>query len=245
MAERPRVLERVDTPRGELVLRGDGEHLEVISNGVFLMDTRDGASERLLVRAALDRHPSPRVLLIGGLGVGFSLREALADPRLERVVVVERERAVVEWHRTWLAPWSAGALDDPRTTLVVADLVDVLRAKAQPSQPAHAEQLAPGAACIAELAGGVDLACLDTDNGPDWLVTETNAVLYETGGLRRLHQVLTPGGVAAFWSANASPAFAVRLAEVFADVETRSVPSDNARRGEPDVVYLASRADRA
>src|SRR4051794_41928456 len=75
------VLDRVTTPRGELVLRRADGHLEVISNGVFLMDTRDGRSERLLVTAATGRHPDPRTVLIGGLGVGFSLVEAGArDP---------------------------------------------------------------------------------------------------------------------------------------------------------------------
>ena len=227
MSERSRVLERVDTPRGELVLRGDGEHLEVISNGVFLMDTRDGASERLLVRAALERHPDPRVLLIGGLGVGFSLVQALADTRVERVVVVEREQTIVDWHRSWLAPWSAGALDDPRTTVLVADLVDLLDATTRPDD-----------------VGAMDVACLDTDNGPDWLVSEGNAALYSAEGLGRLHGLLAEGGLAAFWSANASPAFAVRLAEVFADVETLSMASSNAPRGEPDLVYLARRGER-
>lgn len=210
-------LDRVETPRGELVLRGDGEHCEVILNGVFLMDTRDGGSERLLVRAALQRHPAPRTVLIGGLGVGFSLREALADDRVEQVVVVEREDVLIGWHASWLAPWSAGALDDPRTTVVQSDLVDWL---GQP-QPQ------------------VDVACLDTDNGPDWLVTPGNAVLYATAGLEALHTVLAQGGLAAFWSAGASPPFAARLTAVFGSLEVLTLPSLGAPRGEPDVVYLA------
>ena len=82
----PEVLERVTTPRGELVLRRVGDHLEVISNGVFLMDTRDGRSERALVREALTLHGAARRLLVGGLGVGFSLLEAVADPRVEVAV---------------------------------------------------------------------------------------------------------------------------------------------------------------
>jgi spermidine synthase len=215
-----KVLARVQTPRGELVLRGEGDHLEVISNGVFLMDTRDGGSERLLVRAALDRHDHPRTVLVAGLGVGFTLVEALADPRVHRVIVVEREPVLIGWHRSWLARFSAGGLDDPRTTVVCADLVDWLR---EPSETA------------------IDVACLDTDNGPDWLVSEGNAALYATDGLERLRSVLAPGGLAAFWSASASPAFAARLAAVFAGVETFTVPSANAPRGEPDVVFLAQR----
>jgi spermidine synthase len=246
MPDRPRVLDRVDTPRGELVLRGDGEHVEVISNGVFLMDTRDGASERLLVRAALDRHPAPRLLLIGGLGVGFSLVEALADHRVERVIVIEREQAIVDWHRSWLAPWSSGALDDPRTTVMVADLADVLKAATGPPDGGADASRAVGATSPVpgprDLLGAVDVACLDTDNGPDWLVSEDNAVLYSAVGLQRLRRVLAPGGLAAFWSASASPAFAVRLAEVFEHLETLTVPSSNAPRGEPDVVYVARRS---
>jgi spermidine synthase len=221
-SDRPEVLDRVDTPRGELVLRGDGEHLEVISNGVFLMDTRDGASERLLVSAALDRHPRPRTVLIGGLGVGFSLVEALADPRVSRVVVVEREPALIGWHGSWLGPYSAGALDDPRTTVVCADLVDWLT---EPTVD----------------PGSVDVACLDTDNGPDWLVSPGNAALYDDSGLNRLRAVLAPGGLAAFWSATASPAFGERLAAVFGDAEALTVRSAGAPRGEPDVVFLARR----
>ena len=69
-----RVVDRVDTPRGELVLRQDGEHFEVISNGTFLMDTRNGESERALIQTAL--RDTRRAVLIGGLGVGFSLVEA-------------------------------------------------------------------------------------------------------------------------------------------------------------------------
>src|SRR5947209_8649608 len=101
-ADAPEVVERVDTDRGELVLRSCGEHFDVISNGVFLMDTRDGRSERLLVRAALDAVAMPRSVLIGGVGVGFSLLEALTDHRVTRVDVVEIEPAILDWHRTHL-----------------------------------------------------------------------------------------------------------------------------------------------
>lgn len=92
----PEVLDRQEGPYGEVVLRRHGELLQIIANGCFLMDTSDGRSERLLVDAALDaltpgsRAAFPHVL-IGGLGVGFSLAHAAADARWGGITVVERE----------------------------------------------------------------------------------------------------------------------------------------------------------
>jgi len=203
-------LERVETPRGELVLRRDGDHHEIISNGTFLMDTRDGRSERELVRAAV-RVPGARVL-IGGLGVGFSLAEAL-ELGVAAVTVVEIEPAVVRWNRTYLR---TAALDDPRVTVAVADLGAFLAA--------------PGPA--------YDAVCLDVDNGPEWTVTAANAALYGADGLAAVDRRLPAGGTLAVWSANAAPAFEARLRALFRTVEVRTVAVS---RGEPDVVYAARR----
>jgi spermidine synthase len=200
---------------GDLVLRRAGAHFEIISNGVFLMDTRGGRSERLLVRAALARVTRPARLLIGGLGVGFSLAEAAGSPGVA-VTVVELESAVIGWHRTYLRPCSAGALDDPRVTVACADLLDWL-----PATP-----------------DTYDAICLDIDNGPDWTVTERNARLYADAGLDLVLRRLAPGGTLAVWSASAVPAFAQRLLARFGRVESRTVPVP---RGEPDVIYLATR----
>ncbi|MEU8124980.1 spermidine synthase [Spirillospora sp. NPDC049024] len=217
--EEPVVVERAAGLGGELVLRRAGGDYEIISNGVFLMDTRNGESERLLVRAALEaaaRRPGgPARVLIGGLGVGFSLAEALTLPDVAHVTVVEREPAVVAWHATALRPWSRGALDDPRVTVERADLLDYVSAPD---------------------AGRFDAVCLDIDNGPDWTVTPGNARLYAATGLDALAALLTPRGVLAVWSANAAPAFEALLRDTFAAVEVRPVPVP---RGEPDVVYLA------
>jgi spermidine synthase len=209
------VYERRAGENGELVLRGDGRHFEIISNGTFLMDTRAGESERLLVRAALDRLGRPADILIGGLGVGFSLAEALRSPRTRTVTVVEREPAVIGWHATHLRAFSGGALDDPRVRVEHADLIGRL-----------------GAA-----ADAYDVVCLDIDNGPEWTVTEGNAALYGPAGLDLLAGRLRPGGVLAVWSAGAAPAFEARLRERFAGVSALPVPVP---RGEPDVVYLAT-----
>jgi spermidine synthase len=210
-----KVHDRRNGPHGELVLRGDGEHFEIISNGVFLMDTRAGASERLLVRAALDRLARPADVLIGGLGVGFSLAEALRSPHARRVTVVEREAAVIAWHAGPLCPYSEGALDDPRVRVAHADLLAWLRAPGEP----------------------YDAMCLDIDNGPEWTVSEGNAALYGPEGLDLLAGRLRPGGVLAVWSAAAVPAFEALLRERFTGVSARPV---EVARGEPDVVYLAS-----
>lgn len=211
-------IERVATPRGELVLRRvDGDY-EIVSNGTFLMDTRDGRSERLLVDAALERTTAPRPrVLIGGLGVGFSLAAAVADERVAAITVVEVEPAVIAWQRGPLAPYSGHAVDDPRVELVRADLLEWI---AEPGPP-------------------YDVICLDIDNGPDWTVTEANAGLYDGGGLAALGDRLAPGGVLAVWSAAAAPAFEARLRARFAEVTTRDVP---VRRGAPDRVYVARTA---
>jgi spermidine synthase len=209
------VVARVETPRGELVLRRDGEDLEVISNGVFLMDTRDGRSERLLVQAALEAALAPRRLLIGGLGVGFSLDEAVRDARVEEIVVVEIEEALLRWHRDGLLDTAATTLADPRVQVIVTDLVEHLRQEG----PAY------------------DVICVDVDNGPDWTVTPANDVLYDAAGLGLLRSRLTPHGVLAVWSAHAVPDFEALLRPSFRRVDVHAV---DVPRGEPDVVYVAT-----
>lgn len=218
--EIPEVLDRREGPHGEVVLRRHGELLQIIANGCFLMDTSDGRSERLLVDAALgalDGRARPH-LLIGGLGVGFSLAHAAADPRPGRITVVERERAIVDWHLDGpLSDFSAHALADPRTEILQTDLVAYVR----------------------ETSATYDALCLDIDNGPDWTVTEGNDSLYSPGGLAGCARALKPGGVLAVWSAQPSPEFEETLRNAgFQQVRTEEIP---VARGVPDVVHLAVR----
>ncbi|GAA3731075.1 spermidine synthase family protein [Salinactinospora qingdaonensis] len=222
-ADEPAVVERgTGATGGELVLRRAGEHFEIISNGVFLMDTRDGASERAMVRDALAAVPAGRTgvsVLIGGLGVGFSARAALDDPRVGRVHALELEPRIVAWHSTHLAPVAGNLTADPRFSVTQDDLLAWLE---------RAEET-------------FDAICLDVDNGPGWTVTEGNARLYEPAALRQVWRLTRPGGAVTFWSATRAPGFADVLEEVFGEpVEERQIA---ARRGEPDVVYLARRAN--
>ncbi|MEV8594801.1 spermidine synthase [Streptomyces sp. NPDC052012] len=225
----PEVLDRREGPYGEVVLRRHGGLLQIIANGCFLMDTSDGRSERRLVDAALSAldaadartgaaaRPGPHVL-IGGLGVGFSLAHAAADPRWGRITVVEREPAVIDWHRTGpLAALSADALADPRTEIVEADLVRYVN----------------------ETSDTFDALCLDIDNGPDWTVTEDNDGLYSPAGLAGCARVLRPRGVLAVWSAKPSADFEETLRNAgFQQVRTEEIP---VARGVPDVVHLGVR----
>jgi spermidine synthase len=158
-------------------------------------------------------------VLIGGLGVGFSLARAASQPRWGEIAVVEREKAVVDWHRAGhLAPYSQGALEDPRVRVVEADLVTYVR----------------------DADERWDALCLDIDNGPDWTVTENNGSLYTPSGLAACRERLGPGGVLAVWSAQPSAEFEAALRQAgFAGVRTLEIP---VARGVPDVVHVGVKA---
>ena len=194
---------RADAERGEVVVRRrtspdspdsqDEDVLELRVNGVFVMDTAETGTERRLARATLDQLDHPRRILVGGLGLGFTLAELLADPRVEHVLVAEIEPAVVEWMRAGVLP-GAEHLADPRVQVVVADIRDL------------PDELADGA---------YDVVLLDVDNGPDFLVHERNAAVYEPGFLARCKRLLAPDGALAVWSSTGSSALEAAMRKVF------------------------------
>lgn len=212
---RPRVVGRaVGVTGGELVLRTDGAAWEVIANGVFLMDTRDGRSERALVTLALARVDDPAHVVLGGLGLGTSLLTAVADRRVGRITVLEHEPTLVAWHEEHLGTLTGPALSDPRVHVEVGDALAWLDRR----EPAS-----------------VQVLCLDIDNGPDWLVTPANARLYTDAGTAACTRVLTTGGALAHWSAAPSPGLVATMARHLDDVVEHTFAHG---RGEPDVVVV-------
>jgi spermidine synthase len=185
---------------GELVLlRRDDGHLELRANGVFVMDTREHTSEKALASRSLElAAPGPLRVLVGGLGLGFTLAAVLADRRVTRCTVVEIEPDLVGWLRDGTVPHGAPLLADPRVEVVVADIAEVLTE--EPSRTAY------------------DLVLLDVDNGPGYLVHDANAALYRAPALEAARGTLADGGLLVVWSAAPAPELEAALREVFGNV---------------------------
>ena len=140
-------------------------------------------------------------VLMGGLGVGFSLQEALSfSPPVSQVVVAEIEPAVIAWNRSYLEEVNGRALQDPRVTVVNQPFELLLRQEA---------------ARIGGGSGGYHLVFVDTDNGSSWLSRDANAAIYDREGLEMIHSCLVPGGAACFWCCRREPALEKKLARLF------------------------------
>ncbi|WP_205471356.1 hypothetical protein [Nocardioides sp. SYSU D00038] len=215
---------RSESERGELVLRsrrdaeGGPSALELRANGVFVMDTVEVGTERALAAAALALVERPARVVVGGLGLGFTMHEVLADARVERCAVVEIEEALVGWMRDGTIPHGPALLADERVVVVVADIAVAL-AEAPPAS--------------------YDLVLLDVDNGPGYLVHDANAALYDRPALESARAALAPGGALAVWSADEAPQLAATLEAVFGAAEAVPLPVRLQDRDEHYWLYVA------
>ena len=221
-----RELARASGPGGEcLLLRCRGDEVEIRCQGWDLISNRAYHSEQALGRLGcvglVWEGGGPRVL-IGGLGMGFTLRAALdVLPAGACVTVAELFADVVRWNRTMLAPLAGAPLDDPRVTVRCADVAALL-------QPA-----------------AYDAILLDVDNGPDAAMLKGNAALYTVAGLARLRAALAGEGRLAVWSADRSPGFEARLDEVGLCWRGVELPA-RGRPGDPlHTLYIAESAAAA
>ena len=213
-------IERVDSVIGEVVLRvrhtARGAVHELIANGAFLMDSAETRSERALGALVDAGH---RSVLVGGMGMGFTLRAVLDRVHADtRVDVVELDPVIARWARTHLAHLNEHAADDPRVRVRIADV----------------------AAHLAQSAGRYDAVLLDVDNGPGFLAQEENAALYDAPGLERALAALSDGGLLAIWSSHEAPALEASL-RARASVEVLRVEVTRDGRTFAYPIYLARR----
>ena len=217
-------LDDFTTPDGQCLSlhRRDGDYF-IDLDGHELMSTRVHDSETALgalACATLGRATKPR-LLIGGLGLGFTLRAALeALPRDAEVVVAEVFPIVVEWHRRYLGSLQV-PLDDPRVRIHEGDVDGLLRFDGK--NRFHA-------------------IVLDTDNGPDATCLSSNASFYDEVGIERMKQSLEPEGVLAVWSAHDDAKFSRRLGKAGFRVSTETVRGHQ-RKGPRHTIFLATLGD--
>ena len=187
-----------------------------------LMSSRLSGSEEALATLACRRIEAVKRphLLIGGLGMGFTLRAALAVLGSDaRIMVAELVPAVIGWARGPMADIFGDSLDDPRASIREADVVDVIRS--------HDSVF--------------DAILLDVDNGPEGLIRKANDALYDLKGLKAIRRALRPGGVLAVWSSGPNPLFSKRLRAAGFDVNEVAVRATTKRSGARHVIWFATK----
>ncbi|HMH95711.1 MAG TPA: spermidine synthase [Bradyrhizobium sp.] len=187
-----------------------------------LMSSRLSGSEEALATLACRRIEAVKRphLLIGGLGMGFTLRAALAVLGSDaRIMVAELVPAVIAWARGPMADIFGDSLDDPRASIREADVVDVIRSH----------------------DSAFDAILLDVDNGPEGLIRKANDALYDLKGLRAIRRALRPGGVLAVWSSGPNPLFSKRLRAAGFDVNEVAVRATTKRSGSRHVIWFATK----
>jgi spermidine synthase len=218
----PRVLlGTAQVPGGELLelYSHDRDFMIVLARNE-LMSTRMRGSEEALATMAIDRLGAGKDLrlLIGGYGMGFTLRAALANlgPRAH-VTVAELVPEIIEWARGPMAEVAAGCLDDPRVLLRQGDVANTI-----------------------DLADrDYDAILLDVDNGPDGLVRDDNNRLYSKAGLQAAKRALAPGGILAIWSAGQDPRFKARLDRAGFAVDEVKVSARGNGKGAKHIIWFA------
>ena len=210
----------------ELRLMQRGAEFSMMLGQNELMNSRLSGSEQALATLACKRIEGVKRphLLIGGLGMGFTLRAALAVLGAEaRVSVAELVPAVISWAHGPMAELFGDSLSDPRADIRPADVVEVIQ-----SSPST-----------------FDAILLDVDNGPEALIRNANDALYDLKGLRATHRALRPRGVLAVWSSGPNAAFAKRLRDADFDVNEVGVRATSKRSGAHHVIWFAAKQGNA
>jgi len=201
-------------------LKGADEY-SIMLGRIELMNSRLSGSEEALATLACERLAvkNPR-LLIGGYGMGFTLRAALSVlPPQASVEIVELIPAILQWAREPMAALSQNTLDDSRVAVTIGDVCDV----------------------IGKADRDYDAILLDVDNGPDGLTHEANDRLYSMAGLAAAKQALRSNGILAIWSSEGDARFTSRLHKSGFAVEVKTVPARSSGKGAKHTIWLASK----
>ena len=200
------------------LVRHDGDYV-IRAEGYDLMTSRARNSEEAMMALARPAPPSGACVLVGGLGMGYTLAATLAQvDAASSVVVAELVPEVVEWNRGPMGDLAGRPLDDPRTEVVVGDVSRVIKAS----------------------RARFDAILLDVDNGPGSLTDRGNYALYTRAGLAAAHRALRPGGAIAIWSVGADPTAERRLKSAGFTPSTHRLPA-HGKRGRTHVVYVGRR----
>jgi spermidine synthase len=219
--------EKLDTARipgtdDELRLMRRGTEFSIKLGTNELMNSRLAGSEEALATLAakrIEKVAGPQ-MLIGGLGMGFTLRAALAVLGSKaKIVVVELVPAVIAWARGPMAEIFGDSLNDPRVTIREADVAEIIRS--------HRSKF--------------DAILLDVDNGPEGLTRKGNDALYSAGGLNAARTALRPGGVLAVWSSGPNAAFTKRLRSAGFDVNEINIRATGKGRGVRHVIWMSAK----
>jgi spermidine synthase len=206
----------------ELRLMRRGTEFSMMLGQNELMNSRLSGSEEALATLACRRLEAVKRphLLIGGLGMGFTLRAALAVLGTEaRITVAELVPAVIAWARGPMAGIFGDSMTDPRVSIREGDVADVIKAK----------------------ASAFDAVLLDVDNGPEGLIRKANDALYDLRGLKAIRKALRPGGVLAVWSSGPHPLFSKRLRDAGFEVNEVGVRATTKRSGAHHVIWFATK----
>ena len=206
---------------GELRLMQRGAEFSIMSGATELMNSRlSGSEEALATLSCLKIRDCQRPsMLIGGLGMGFTLRAALAGLGPDaRIVVAELVPAVVEWARGPMAEIFGKSLSDPRVSIHEVDVGHLIRAD----------------------RSTYDAILLDVDNGPEGLTRKANDSLYDLEGLSAARTALRPGGVLAVWSSGPDRSFTERLRRAGFGVDEVRVRANGARGGARHIIWIAT-----
>jgi spermidine synthase len=214
-----KLLDAQTSNSGEVVLweneiDGNKEY-ELVINGIFIMASYNHLSSELLVRNALTPGKNMEIL-IGGLGMGYSVKEACRHQEIKAIDVVEINPVIIQWNRSWFKPLNDACLEDTRVNIIQADFF----------------------AYVQNCPKTFDLVGMDIDNGPMMLVNDNNARVYRAGFFQRVQALLKQDGVFAIWSCNYDENLRQEIAAVFPQCQVDEVLEEHSGRLVPYYIYF-------